>query len=365
MAMHTRIVFASLAAAAALAACGSQEPPPPPPRPVVTVTAAPVAGTEIAVYSGEVRARREADLGFRIPGKIVARYVDVGTPVRKGAALAKLDPADAQLNVAASQSALAAAETEYQFAKAELDRYGSLLQKQFISQAVFDQKQNAFNAAKARYEQAQSQLAVVRNQSAYTTLVADQDGVVTAVNAEAGQVVSAGQAVVRIARPEEREVLINVPETRLEDLKAGTREILVRTLAEPDKTYRGTVREIAPNADAATRTFATRIAIAEPGPGVALGMTANVMLMGKDGRGIVLPLTSIYRKGNEPAVWVVDPKAGTVRLQPVTVAQYREDGAVIASGLAGGEQIVAAGVNKLVEGQVVAPAAATAEGKRS
>jgi RND family efflux transporter MFP subunit len=362
--MHTRIVLAGLAVTGALAGCGKQEPPPPPPRPVVTVTATPVAGAEMAAYSGEVRARREADLGFRIPGKVVARYVDVGTPVKKGTALAKLDPVDAQLNVAASQSALAAADTEYKFAKAELDRYASLLHKQFISQAVYDQKQNAYNAAKARYEQAQSQLAVVRNQSAYTTLVADQDGVVTAVNAEAGQVVSAGQPIVRIARPEEREVLINVPETRLDELKAGTREILVRTIAEPDKTYRGTVREIAPNADPATRTFATRIAIVDPGPGVALGMTANVLLTGRNGAGIALPLTAIYRQGNEPAVWVVDPKTNAVRLQPVVVAQYREDGAVITGGLSGGERIVAAGVNKLVEGQVVAAAAAPTEGER-
>jgi multidrug efflux system membrane fusion protein len=177
-------------------------------------------------------------------------------------------------------------------------------------------------------------------------------------------VVAAGQAVVRIARPEEKEVLINIPETRLDELKAGNREIVVRTIAEPDKAYLGTVREVAPNADPATRTFATRIAIVEPGPSVALGMTANVVLMGKNGAGIALPLTAIYRQGNDPAVWVVDPKSGTVRLRPVVVAQYREDGVVVTSGLAGGEQVVAAGVNKLVEGQVVAQVAAPVEGKR-
>jgi RND family efflux transporter MFP subunit len=358
------MLLAGAAAIVALAGCGKQEASAPPPRPVVTVVATPAAGAEVAVYSGEVRARREADLGFRIPGKIVARYVDVGTPVKKGTALAKLDPADAQLNVAASKSAVAAAETEFKFAKAELDRYASLLERKFISQAVYDQKVNAYNSAKARYEQAQSQLAVVQNQSAYTTLVADQDGVVTALNAEAGQVVAAGQAVVRIARPEEKEVLINIPETRLDELKAGNREIVVRTIAEPDKAYLGTVREVAPNADPATRTFATRIAIVEPGPSVALGMTANVVLMGKNGAGIALPLTAIYRQGNDPAVWVVDPKSGTVRLRPVVVAQYREDGVVVTSGLAGGEQVVAAGVNKLVEGQVVAQVAAPVEGKR-
>lgn len=362
--MTARPALAVLALSAALAGCGRSEPPAPAPRPVVTVVATPQAGAEVAVYSGEVRARREADLGFRVPGKIVARHVDVGAMVNKGTPLARLDPADAELNVAAARSALAAAETELAFARAELDRYATLLERQFISRAVYDQKLNAYNAARARHDQARAQLAVVENQSAYTTLVADQDGVVTAVNAEAGQVVAVGQPVVRIARPEEKEVAVSIPETRLDELKSGTREILVRTVAEPDRVYRGRVREIAPAADPATRTFAARITILDPGPGVALGMTASVAFVGAGGSGVVLPLTAIYRKDDRPAVWIVDPKTGTVRLQPVVVAQYREDGAVVSSGLAGGERVVAAGVNKLVDGQAVAPAEALAEGRR-
>lgn len=359
-----RPAFALLVLTAALTGCGRSEPPAAPPRPVVTVVATPSAGAEVAVYSGEVRARHEADLAFRVPGKIVARYVDVGATVKKGTPLARLDPADAELNVAAARSALAAAETELAFARAELERYATLLEKQFISRAVYDQKLNAYNAAKARHDQARAQLAVVENQAAYTTLVADQDGVVTAVNAEAGQVVAAGQPVVRIARPEEKEVAVSIPETRLDELREKAQEILVRTVAEPERVHRGRVREIAPAADPVTRTFAVRVTILDPAPGVALGMTANVVFVGAGAGGVALPLTAIYRKDDRPAVWVVDRETQTVRLQPVVVAQYREDAAIVASGLAGGERVVAAGVNKLVEGQRVAPVDALAEGRR-
>jgi RND family efflux transporter MFP subunit len=351
--MNIRLVFA-LATALVLAGCAKEEPKPTPPRPVVTAVAEKSRGDEMAVYSGEVRARREADLGFRVPGKIVARYVDVGAKVKKGDVIARLDPSDAQLNLAASRSAVAAAQTEFDFARAELDRYKSLLDQRFISQAVYDQKLNAFKAAQARLEQARAQASVTQNQSGYTALVADQDGVITAISAEAGQVVAAGQPVARLARPEEKEVLISVPETRLDELKAKGRQILVRILADPDKTYTGRVREIAPNADPVTRTFATRVTLVDPGPEVALGMTANVAILGEGGSVVVLPLTALYHQGDKPAVWIVDPASATVRLQPVAVGQYRDNAAVLTSGLAGGERVVTAGVNKLVEGQKVA-----------
>jgi RND family efflux transporter MFP subunit len=351
--MNTRLFLAALAAVLALAGCAEEAPKAAAPRPVLTTIAEQSRSDELAVYSGEVRARREADLGFRVPGKIVARYVDVGAQVKKGDLIARLDASDAQLNVAASKSAVAAAQTELDFARAELDRYRSLLEQKFISQAVYDQKLNAFKSAQARLEQARAQASVTQNQSGYTALVADQDGVITAINAEAGQVVAAGQAVARLARPEEKEVLINVPETRFEELKAKGRQILVRILAEPDKTYAGRVREVAPNADPVTRTFATRVTIVDPSPEIALGMTANVAIVGEGGNIVLLPLTALYHQGDKPAVWVVDPAASTVRLQPVTVGQYRENAVVLTSGLAGGERVVTAGVNKLVEGQKV------------
>ncbi|MGA8052614.1 MAG: efflux RND transporter periplasmic adaptor subunit [Burkholderiales bacterium] len=359
--MRLRLLPLAITASLAAAACSKEVPPPAPPRPVITVVATPGAGKEMDVYSGEVRARREADLGFRVAGKIVARYVDVGATVKKGAVLARLDPSDAQLNVAASKAAVAAAETEFNFARAELERYRSLLEKKFISEAVYDQKQNAFNATAARLEQARSQLSVTQNQSGYTALAADQDGVITAVNAEAGQVVSAGQPVMRLARPEEKEVLINVPETRLDAFKSPEREVLVRILATPDKVYRGRVREVAPNADPTTRTFATRVTIIDAEPGVALGMTANVAMAGGSAGGILLPLTALYQADGKPVVWVVDAASSSVRQRPVTIGQYRENGVVVASGLEGGERVVTAGVNKLVEGQQVALAPATTE----
>ena len=213
MSMLRMILLA--AAVAAVTACSKHEPPAPAPRAVIAqvVGAKPTEGAN--VYSGEVRARHENDLAFRVGGKVVARYVDVGATVKKGTELARLDPQDAQLGVESARSQLAAAEADHALAKAELARYRDLYAKQYVSKAVLDARENTFNTTKARLEQARAQAQVARNQSSYTTLVAEADGVITAVNVEAGQVVSSGQPVLRFARPEEKEVAINVPETRL------------------------------------------------------------------------------------------------------------------------------------------------------
>jgi RND family efflux transporter MFP subunit len=336
-----------------LAACGKSPPPPPAPRAVI----AQVVGTKPAdganVYSGEVRARYENDLAFRVGGKAVARYVDVGAPVKKGQALARLDPQDAQLAVEAARSALAAAEADHALAKAEVERYRDLYAKKFVSQAVLDARETTFNTTKARLEQARAQLATARNQSSYTALTAEADGVITAVSLEPGQVVSSGQAVMRFARPEEKEVVISVPESRLAELR-DAREILVRVLAAPDRPYRGRIREIAPNADPATRTFTAKITLVDPDGAVKLGMTANVAL-GERGAGalIVLPLSALTQIDGKPAVWVVDPQTAKVNLRPVQTGAYREDGVTVTAGLKPGEIVVTAGVHKLLAGETV------------
>lgn len=337
-------------------------------RPVMamTVGASDTAGG--AVYSGEVRARHEGDLGFRVPGKIIARVVDVGTSVRKGQVLARLDPIDNQMNADASRAAVAAAKTDLQFASAELDRYKVLFEKNFISRTVLEQKSATYDAAKSRLDQTESQAGITRNQVGYTTLVADQDGVITAVLAEAGQVVGAGQPVMRLARPEEKEVLISIPETRLAATRAA-KEVAVRLWANPEKIYRGQVREVAPSADAGTRTFATRVSILVAGTDVALGMTANVLFpegqavsSRSTATNIVIPLTALSREGDKTAVWIIDARNNQVSLRSVAVKQYREDGIVIGSGLAAGDMIAVAGVHKLVAGQTVRPVSAPAAG---
>lgn len=321
-------------------------------RPVLTQKVRLTKSVDQTAYSGEVRARYETDLGFRIGGKIVERKVDVGAVVRKGDLLARLDPADARLNADAARAQVAAAETEFNFANAELTRYKALLDKAFIGESAFEAKQNSYNSAKAKLTAARSQASVNVNQSAYTSLHADQDGVITAVTGEVGQVVAAGQAVMRLARPEEKEVVINAAESKIAELQKS-QQVLVRLWAQPDKIFRGQVREIAPTADATTRTFSVKVTILEPGPEVKLGMTANVLAGGSDTQTVLLPLTAIYSQNGKAGVWVVDPGTSKVALRAVEIGQYREDGVTILSGLKPGENVVTAGVHKLIPGQTV------------
>lgn len=342
-------------AAAVLAACGAQDRPPEVVRPVQLTQVAQGGALETAVFAGEVKPRHEADLGFRIGGKLVERHVDVGARVKKGQALARLDPADVGLQADAAKAQVAATETEYKFAQAEYDRYQNLFREKFISASALDAKRNALDANRAKYEQAKANLAVSRNQASYATLVASEDGVVTSVAAEPGQVVAAGQPVVRIAREEEREVAISVPENRIGELARAQRLVAV-LWAVPGKTYAAKVREVSPAVDPATRTFAVRVTIVDPDPAVQWGMTASIALAAPgNAQAALLPLTSIYQKDGKPAVWRYDPASGQVTLVPVTIGQYREDGVLVTAGVAHGDWIVAAGVNKLVPGQVVRP----------
>ena len=349
----TPVVLAGVTAVL-LASCAKPEPVPEPVRPVqlMQVRLGGSAGT--SVFAGEVKPRHEIDLGFRIGGKVVGRGVDIGARVVRGQALARLDPADVALQADAQKAAVAAAETEYRYAKAEFDRYENLYKQKFISASALDQKRNALDANRARWEQARAQLSVTQNQASYATLVAPDNGVITAVNVEAGQVVTTGQTVMKLAREDEREVAISIPESRIAELRAAP-ALGVFLWADPQKIFAARVREIAPAVDPVTRTFAVRVSIVDADPALHFGMTANVVLAGGDAsNAALLPLSSIYRKGDDAAVWIYDEKAHTVALRPITVGQYREDGVVV-TGVTGGEWIVAAGVHKLREGEAVRP----------
>jgi multidrug efflux system membrane fusion protein len=343
-----------LALVIAASGCGKHEAAAPPAqRAVLAQVVTPASATLGNIYSGEVRARHESDLAFRVGGKMVARHVDVGSVVRKGAALARLDPQDARLAVEAARSQFAAAAADHALAKAELDRYLELHAKSFVSKAVLDARQTAFNTTEARLEQTRAQLATAQNQSAYTELEADADGVITAVLAEPGQVVAAGQPVVRLARPEEKEVVIHVPESRLAELREA-HEVLVALWTQPEKPYAGRVREISPNADPVTRTFTVKVSVLEPDPGVRLGMTANVLLGERSARQVItLPLAAVVQEDGRSSVWVVDPATRKVNPRPIEVGAYREDGVTVLSGLAAGEVVVAAGAHKLLPGETV------------
>jgi multidrug efflux system membrane fusion protein len=273
--------------------------------------------------------------------------------VKKGDALARLDPEDQQLNTRGAQSQLAAAKSEYEQNKADLERYTDLYQKEFISKAEFDRRQNSYNVAKARLEQAQAQLAVTKNQTGYTELAADHAGVVTAIPIEVGQVVAAGQTVMKLARTDDREVVISIPENRLAEL-AAAREIDISLWADPSKVYKGKLREVSPSADPVTRTYAAKISVRDADPAMKLGMTANVYLRGMQRTvAVMLPATALFQDNGHAAVWIVDKATRQVKLVPVQIGEYVEDRVAVVSGLSVGDLVVRAGVHKLFPGEKV------------
>lgn len=352
MTPFARLALAT-AAAALVSACGNGHQPVDPVRPVLTVTVAPGSAVTHETYAGELRARVETDLAFRVGGKLAARLVDAGARVKKGQPLARLDPEDARLGAQAARAQLASAESDHALAKAEFERATDLRGRNFISASAFDARQAAYAATTARLDQARSQAALSANQEGYTILAADADSVVISVAAEPGQVVAAGQPVLRLARDGEMEIVVNVPESRVAHLRTG-QEVVAFLWADPAHRFPGRVREVAGGADPVTRTFTARVSTSGVPPGARVGMSATVSLKPAAGDSVVvLPLTALVREGDSATVWVVDPKTSRVQARPVQVGQFREDGATIVSGLATGEVVVRAGVHKLRAGQQV------------
>ncbi len=342
-------------ALAALAGCASEARVEQPARPAIVQQAKPAAQQQIETYAGAIRARYESELGFRIAGKVQERRVDVGARVKQGDILAILEPDDAQLQVSAARAQVAWAKADLALAKAELDRHAAMLDKKYISQALFDARRNAWEAAAARQQQTQAQLAVAANQADYTALKADHDGVITAVHAEVGQVVAAGQAVVALAHDGDVEALIAVPESRVAHFSVG-QPVVVQIWARDNLQLVGSVREIAPEADPAARTYDVRVTLDDSQGLAQLGMTARVFLDGGDAPdAVLLPMTALHQKDGKPAVWVLDAKSKQVRLVAVQIGQYREEGVTIVAGLEPEMWVVTNGVHKLVEGQAVRP----------
>lgn len=320
-------------------------------RPVRAIRLAAASVDEATEFSGEVRARVESRLGFRVGGKIVARKVDVGTVVKRGQVLMQLDPQDLQLAQSQASAALRAAESNRDLARAELKRYQDLREKNFVSQAVLDAKDTAYKAAQASYEQAAAAYRNQSNQAGYTSLVSDVDGVVTGVDAEAGQVVAAGAPVVRVAKAGEKEVVIGIQEDKVDRLRRLT-DVQVRTWARPDDIISGKLRELSPVADPATRTYTAKIAIPDAKEDIKLGMTAYVTFREQTGDSAIrLPLTALLPHKSGSAVWVVEN--GAVKTVPVELAGTSGNSVLIASGLAPGQTVVTAGVNLLKPGQKV------------
>jgi multidrug efflux system membrane fusion protein len=334
-----------------LAACSKQAEKAEDIRPVraVKVTA---DNAEIAAeFSGEVRPRIESKLGFRVGGKIIARKVDLGSEVKRGQVLMQLDPQDLGLAQAQARAGLSAAESSRDLARTEMKRYQELREKNFVGAAVLDAKEGAYKTAQANYEQALAAFKNQSNQAAYTTLVADVDGVVTAVDAEAGQVVAAGVPVLRIAQAGEMDVVIGIPEDKVNTIRQ-IKDIRVRLWANPTEVIFAKMRELSPIADPVTRTYTAKLALPASAKEVKLGMTAAVTFATKNPSTMIkLPMTALFQEKNVTSVWIVE--GGVVKLVPVQLADSSGSDILLSSGVAIGQTVVTAGVNLLKPGQKV------------
>ncbi len=322
-------------------------------RPVkVAIVAAAPQGRSLS-YSGVVRPRIESAVGFRVAGKIVERSVNVGDRVAADQVVARLDETDLKLAENSAKAAVASARSRRDVANDNLERAKVLLPKAIISQAAYDTRRNELDAAVAALDSADAQLRQAVNAVGYTTLKADKAGIVTAVTGEPGQVVGAGQTVITLADAGETEIAVGVPEQDASRLTLG-QEAKIALWAGPRMSLEGRIREIAGQADAASRTYAVRIAVNTPPQTMRLGMTASVALrIDEEATPLVIPVTSLFESGGGPAVFVVDQESKAVRQTAVTLGGIADDGVRIASGLRVGDMVVTAGVQFLRDGMRV------------
>lgn len=341
--------FALLAALLFLAGCQAYTAPAEnSERPVQVQRVAFESGDTHREFVGIVRARTETDVGFRVAGKITARLVDVGDRVGAGDVVARLDDQDLKLQVASAEAEFAAASSSLDQVAGDLERYTRLKDRGFASFAEFDRKTAARDEAEGRLKRARRNLDLAENQLGYATLRADSDGVVIAAPAEPGEVVALGQTVVKLARDGDKEAVIALPETWLGAVEEAKAE--VHLWANGEHRFAARLRELSPEADAATRTYTARFTIDKADDTVALGMTATVTLSRAGERGVArLPLSAIFSHGNGSSVYRVD-KAGVIEMAPVTVASFGEDDALVTGGVRAGDRVVTLGVHKLTAG---------------
>jgi multidrug efflux system membrane fusion protein len=338
---------------ALLVACGNGETVEAPVRPAMVVQPQP-AGDAMETYPGEVRARFEPELAFRIGGKISKRLVDAGARVKKDQPLAELDPEDVKLQLEAARAQVAAAEANLKLVRTERDRYQTLLARQLISQSQYDNVENQYRAGEARVKQIKAEFNVANNQAGYSVLRASQDGVIARRLAEVGQVVSAGQTVFTLAADGEREVLISVPEHAFERFRIG-QDVSVELWSQPGKRFPGRIRELSPAADAQSRTFAARVAFAGGAMKAELGQSARVAIKAEGEVPLSVPMSALSAEKDVPFVWVVDPKESKVVRTLVRIGRYGQERVSVLEGLKEGDWVVAAGVQMLRDGQKVKP----------
>jgi RND family efflux transporter MFP subunit len=322
-----------------------------PPRPVLVATAHYEADTPERSFVGTIRPRIEADMGFRVPGKVAKRLVEVGQTVEIGQPLATLDEVDLKLQAEQAEAEFRAATGVLAQAAAAEQRAKDLRAKGWTTDAQMDQASAAADEARARLNRAERSVELTRNSLSYATLDADTRGVVTATLIEPGQVVASGQTAIRVARFGEKEAVVAIPETLVQRAKEGTATVTL--WSEPDKKYAARLREIAPAADPATRTYLAKFLLPDAGDNVSLGMTATLTLADPATTRVArLPLSALFSEGGNPSLYVVDDK-GEVALKPVTVKAYQSNDVVISGGIAEGAKVVTLGVQKLDPSQKV------------
>ena len=352
MVIHSGALLFMTALSLCLAGCHETKPRTPF-RPVVnTMRIALDRGMERRTYPGVIVARHEVQESFRVGGRIEKRLVDVGDHVREGQVLATLDEKDLRLSVESAQAELKAAFSNRDQTSSDEKRYATLLSKRVVSNSEYDLKHLSADEARSRVERADSALKLAISQLGYAKLLSSTDGVVTHTGAEAGQVVPQGQSVVTVAQKGALEVLVDIPERRLQDIKETKAEISL--WSSRDARYRAVLRETAPSADPATRTYAVRYSLPDADASVHLGMTATLHLSEpSDTPTARIPASALLNQGKGPGVWLVNPQTWQLTFRAVTVDHYTQGDAFVRGKLEPGDIIVTSGVQKLDQGLTV------------
>ncbi|RLU09690.1 efflux transporter periplasmic adaptor subunit [Pseudomonas prosekii] len=335
-----------------LSACGHEEVPQVSVRPAMVVQPQPSAQA-MESYPGEVRARYEPELAFRIGGKVSRRLVEEGQRVKADQPLAELDPQDVRLQLEATRAQVAAAEANLSLVRAERDRYKTLMDRQMVSKSAYDNSENLYRSGEARLKQIKAEFSVSTNQASYAVLRAPQDGVVAKRSVEVGQVVAAGQTVFTLATDGEREVLISLPEQNFGRFKVD-QPVSVELWTQPDQRFTGRIRELSPAADPKSRTFAARIAFTAGKVPAELGQSARVFIQSAAVVSLSVPLSAVTAENGATYVWVVGAN-NTLKKVPVRVGAFGENSVPVLEGLSASDWVVAAGVHVLHDGQQVRP----------
>ena len=351
-----RLVWIGLAVACGAASSGCQRGAPESAeaevRPVRSITIAKREGGSTLTLSGRIEAEDEVAVAFRIPGRLIERTVNVGDRVRPGQVIARLEQMNERNQLLSAQAALNAANADLVRARDEFERQRSLIDEGFTTRAQLDQATAAFRAAEAQVKSATAQVSMAQDLVSFTVLNADAPGAVIARGAEPGEVVQAGQMIVRIARDGGIDAVFEVP-PQVVRRASGSQLVAVALTDDPEVTAAGRVREIDPQADPVTGTFTVRVGLDNPPPGMLLGSIVSGRVTLEGDPLIVVPSSALATSGGSPAVWVVDPSTSTVALRPIRIARHEPDSVIVAEGIAPGDTVVTAGVQTLRAGQKV------------